>query len=202
MDKIDLKKELKGLYSASSKKAEILEVPAMNFLMVDGSGDPNTSEAYQKAIKALYAVSYGLKFCQKKQGRDYSVMPLEGLWWSEDMSSFICSDRSLWKWTAMIMQPDFITPDMARQATEDARAKKGLSVVPRFEAYQEGLSAQIMHIGPYSTEGPTVKMLHGFIEESGYERNGKHHELYLSDPRRAKPEKMKTILRQPIRRPG
>lgn len=202
MDKIDLKKELKGLYSASSRKAEILEVPAMNFLMVDGEGDPNTSEVYQKAIESLYAVSYGLKLAQKKQGRDYSVMPLEGLWWSEDMSSFISGDRASWRWTAMIMQPDFITPDMARQAVDDASEKKGLAVVPRFEAYHEGLSAQIMHIGPYSAEGPTVMMLHDFIKESGYERNGKHHEIYLSDPRRAKPEKMKTILRQPVSRPG
>jgi hypothetical protein len=128
-------------------------------------------------------------------------MPLEGLWWADDMSRFMES-RDSWKWTSMIMQPDYVTPELFKDAVEQVRKKKAPSSIDkvRFEGYSEGLSAQVMHTGPYSEEGPTVAKLHGFIETKGYARAGKHHEIYLSDPRKGKPEKMKTIIRQPVRK--
>ncbi len=197
--KIDLKKELKHLYNASAQKAEIVDVPEMNFLMVDGAGDPNTSQEYVDAIQALYTMSYTLKFMVKKEKAiDYGVMPLEGLWWVDDMSKFSVDDKDAWKWTAMIMQPEYVTKELFGKALEQVQKKKNLPAVPkiRFEAFDEGLSAQVMHIGPYSAEGPTVERLHAFIKENGYQLRGKHHEIYLSDPRRSAPEKLKTVVRQ------
>lgn len=207
MPKIDLKKENKELYNPSRKEPSIVEVPEMKFLMIDGHGDPNTSKEYQDAIGALFTVSYKVKFISKKEkSQDYVVMPLEGLWWVDNMEDFSIEDKSSWKWTAMIRQPDFITKDMIKQAMEEVKKKKepeALSKI-RFESLNEGLSAQIMHIGPYSEEGPTVEKLHKFIYENGYEFDGskpgeKHHEIYLSDMRRTKPERLKTILRQPMK---
>jgi hypothetical protein len=198
--KIDLKKELKSLYSPSSKRSEIIEVPDFNYLAIDGQGDPSASELFKQAIESLYAVSYRIKFASKKHGSDYSVMPLDGLFWADDMNVFILGKRDSWKWTLMILQPDFIGEADAVTAAEEVWLKKGLSLMPRFERYVEGLSAQIMHIGPYSKEGPIIQKLHQFILSEGYQFNGKHHEIYLSDPRRSKPETMKTIIRQPIRK--
>ncbi len=197
MPKIDLKKDLKHLYSASAKNVETLDVHEMKYLMTDGSGDPNGPE-FQAAVEALYSASYGIKFNAKKAGNDFTVMPLEGLFWMDDMSSFSAEDKDAWKWTLMILQPDFISKEMAQMAIDAAKEKKDLKLSPRFEAYHEGLSAQIMHIGPYSEEAPKIKMLHDFIRENGYALQGKHHEIYLSDPRRSAPEKMKTIIRQPM----
>ncbi len=199
MAKIDLKKELKTLYSPSAKKAKLVEVPDASYFMIDGKGDPNVSEDFQRAVESLYSSSYALKFAMKKQGTDYTVMPLEGLWWAKEFGRFLSGDKSSWEWTLMIMQPGFVTEEDALKAAEGARQKKGLQLSPRFESYHEGLSAQIMHIGPFSTEASTVQNLHEFISSSGLVPVGKHHEIYLSDPRRANPEKMKTIIRQPVR---
>ncbi len=202
MKKIDLKKDLKHLYRPSAREVSVVDVPPMNFLMIDGAGDPNTSPEYQQAIEALYSLSYTLKFRIKKSaGPDYVVMPLEGLWWTDDPSQFSMDDKGIWQWTAMIVQPDFVTAGMVAEALEEVREKKGLAGLDRarFEAYDEGLSAQIMHIGPYDAEGPTMARLHRFIQDNGGELHGKHHEIYLSDPRRAAPEKLKTVLRQPFR---
>lgn len=202
MKKIDYKKELKHLYKPSSKKVEIVDVPRMNFLMIDGAGDPNISQEFQEAIEALFSVSYTLKFMIKKRDLeiDYGVMPLEGLWWADDMLQFSVEDKSNWKWTLMIMQPEYVIAEGVAEAIEQVTKKKGLPALPklRFEAFTEGKVAQIMHIGPFSEEGPTVDRVHQFIEENGCKRSGKHHEIYLSDFRRTAPEKLKTIIRQPI----
>jgi len=202
MPKIDFKKELKHLYNPSAKEVVIVDVPRMNFLMIDGAGDPNKAQEFKDAVEALYSVSYALKFMVKKGKTtiDYSVMPLEGLWWVDDMSKFGMEDKDAWKWTVMIMQPEFVTKDMFKKALEQVGKKKNLLALSKmkFEDFHEGLSAQIMHIGPYSAEGPTIKKLHNFIREKGYELRGRHHEIYLSDPRKSAPEKMKTIIRKPI----
>lgn len=202
MQKIDFKKELRHLYSASVKAPVIVEVPRMNFIMIDGAGDPNTSEEFQQAVEALFSTSYTLKFMIKKgpQAIDYGVMPLEGIWWADDMSSFSVEKKAAWKWSLMIMQPEYVTSELYQQALEQTGKKKDLpaSGQLRFEAFHEGLSAQLLHIGPFSEEGPTIETLHRFIQESGYNRRGRHREIYLSDFRRAAPEKLKTIIRQPI----
>ena len=202
MKKVDYKKELKHLYRSSAGKVEIVEVPRMNFLMIDGKGDPNTSQEFKNAVEALYSLSYTIKFMIKKgeAGIDYGVLPLEGLWWADDMSSFSVDTKENWKWTLMIMQPEFVTREMVEKATEEVRKKKSLIALPlvRFESFAEGRAAQIMHIGPFSEEGPTVEKIHVFIEDSGSQRIGQHHEIYLSDIRRAVPEKWKTIIRQPM----
>jgi hypothetical protein len=201
MKKIDYKKELKHLYNPSPKEVQIVDVPKMNFFLIDGAGDPNTSQEFSNAVEVLYSLSYTLKFMIKKEWEiNYTVMPLEGLWWTDNMSEFSLEDKSNWKWTVMIMQPDFVTNNLFEQVVRQVEKKKNPPALSkaRFESYHEGLSAQIMHIGPYSAEGPTIAKLHNFIREKHYKPRGKHHEIYLSDPRRAAPEKMKTVLRQPI----
>lgn len=200
MSKIDYKKELRHLYHAT-KEPVVVDVPPMNFLMIDGSGDPNTTPEYQHAVEALFSVSYAVKFKMKKtQGVDYVVMPLEGLWWADDLSAFVKDDRAHWKWTMMIMQPDVVPAEMVDEAVAEVREKKELPALDklRFERFHEGRAAQVMHIGPFSEEGPTIERLHDFIRERG-ELTGKHHEIYLSDVRRANPKNWKTILRQPMR---
>jgi len=203
MQKIDHKKTLKHLYKPSAIKIEIINVPKMNFLMIDGKGDPNTSQEFQDAVEALFGLSYTLKFMLKKDEMtiDYAVMPLEGLWWIDDMSQFNVTEKSDWKWTLMIMQPEFVTPDMVNMATDELRRKKNpvaLSKI-RFESFEEGKSAQVMHVGPFSEEGPTVEKVHQFIKENACERRGKHHEIYLSDLRRGNPANWKTVIRQPMK---
>lgn len=202
MQKIDLKKELKHLYQPSTKEVVQVEVPTFQFLMVDGEGDPNTSQEYAQAVEALFAVSYTTKFMVKKgaQGIDYAVMPLEGLWWADDMSVFIANDKSRWKWTMMIMQPHFVATEVIQAAISEVKRKKALPAVGklRLEAFSEGNCAQVLHIGPFSEEGPTIERLHSFID-ARTERDGKHHEIYLSDIRRADPAKWKTIIRHPIK---
>ncbi len=202
MKKIDYKKDLKHLYKPSPKKVEIVEVPQMNFLMIDGRGDPNTSQEFQDAVETLYSLSYTLKFMIKKgaSGIDYGVLPLEGLWWADDMSQFSTGNKETWKWTLMIMQPEFVTTKLFNEAVEQVRKKKNPAALAkvRFESYLEGKAAQIMHLGPFSEEGPTIEKVHRFIEENGFKRTGKHHEIYLSDIRKAAPEKWKTVVRQPM----
>lgn len=201
MKKIDLKKDLKHLYAASGKKIVLVDVPRMNFLMMDGQGDPNTAEAYSDAVQALYTLSYTLKFMIKKGelAIDYGVMPLEGLWWTDDMADFSPDNKDIWKWTAMIMQPAWVTADLVEEARRQAAKKKPLPAISevRFEGFEEGKAVQCLHVGPYADEGPTIERLHQFIRDQGLELAGKHHEIYLSDPRRADPAKLKTIIRQP-----
>ncbi len=203
MTKVDFKKELKHLYRPSAKKIALVEVPEMQYLMIDGHGNPNTAQEYQDALATLYAVAYPLKFMSKKElEKDYTVMPLEGLWWAEDMTAFSLGNKDAWSWTAMIMQPEWITQEMVAATCEQARAKKNPPALDkiRLAKYAEGLAVQVMHIGPYAAEAPTIARLHAFMEDEGYTYGGKHHEIYLSDPRRAAPEKLKTVIRQPVQK--
>lgn len=202
MKKIDLKKALKHLYHPSSKKVEIVDVPEMNFLMIDGIGDPNIASEFKEAVEALFGLSYTIKFLVKKSSLaiDYSVMPLEALWWVDDMSRFSIDAKSDWNWTLMIMQPDFVPSDFITKGVEEFRRKKNPPALTkiRCEFFAEGKAAQIMHIGPFSAEGPTVEKIHSFIKETGSERQGKHHEIYLSDIRKGDPAQWKTVIRQPF----
>jgi hypothetical protein len=200
MDKIDLKKELTTLYKPSAKKVVEVDVPAFNFLMVDGEGNPNTSTSYKEAVEALYSVSYTMKFAIKKEiGTNYAVMPLEGLWWADDLTSFVRNDRDAWKWTMMIMQPPEVSKKMVQSAVAGVQEKKGLPGLQRirFEKFKEGRCAQTLHVGPFSAEGPTIQRVHDYIT-SRSALKGKHHEIYLSDIRKAAPENWKTIIRQPM----
>jgi hypothetical protein len=180
-----------------------VEVPEMQFLMVDGAGDPNTSAVYQEAVDALYSLAYTIKFMLKDDPEtdDYVVPPLEGLWWAGDMASFSLDDKSQWLWTMLIMQPDWVTPELVAEAKTAAAEKKDLPALDkvRLAPYDEGLSVQILYVGPYDEEAPTIQRLHDFAHEEGYALAGKHHEIYLSDPRRTAPEKLKTVIRQPVR---
>ena len=202
MKKIDLKKEFIDLYKVSASKMNIITVPKLNYLMIDGQGDPNNSKQFQEAIEALYSLSYTIKFMFKKgeQQIDYGVMPLECLWWTDDMKNFSMEDKSKWKWTMMIMQPDFVTKVNIDEARELAIKRKNVSAINlvRFESMDEGLCAQVLYIGPYHEEPPTIVKLHAFIADNGYKLRGKHREIYLNDMRRTAPEKLKTIIRQPI----
>jgi len=202
MEKIDLKKKLKQLYQPSAKQVVEVDVPAFQFLMIDGEGDPNTSQEYAQAVEALFSVSYTVKFMVKKQphGIDYAVMPLEGLWWADDMSVFTANDKSKWKWTMMIMQPEFVARAAIDAAIAEVKRKKALPAVSklRLESFTEGACAQILHVGPFSEEGPTIQKVHDFIHSKSH-LAGKHHEIYLSDIRRADPAKWKTIIRQPMK---
>ncbi len=200
MKKIDLKKELTSLYQPSAKAVALVDVPTMNYLMIDGKGDPNTSKAYAEAIETLFAVAYTVKFMVKKsQEIDYGVMPFESLWWADDMAAFATGDKSEWKWTAMIMQPSFVTATIVTAAIADVKKKKTPPAIAklRFEPLSEGICAQTLHIGPFSEEGPTIEKVHEFIRGRGT-LVGKHHEIYLSDIRKAAPAKWKTIVRQPL----
>ena len=204
MDKVDFKKELKEFYRPP-KKFVLVDVPEMQFLMVTGHGDPNTAQEYKDAIQALYPVAYNLKFMSKtKLGRDYVVPPMEGLWWAEHMESFSSArDKSQWDWIMMIMTPEWITMEMFDAAVEAVRADKNPVSLDKvhLENYHEGLSVQIMHIGSYEAETPTLLKLHNeYLPENSLVENGKHHEIYLSDPRRVPLDKLKIVLRQPVRK--
>lgn len=203
MEKIDFKKTMKALWQPPAGRFVLVEVPRMQFAMVDGNGDPNTAPAYKRAVEWLYSVSYPLKFMSKKDlGRDYTVPPLEGLWWADDMTTFLTRDKGAWSWTMMIMQPDWITPRMFAAAVEKAGAKLGdAPETLRLEAFEEGLSVQTLHVGSYDDEGPVIRRLHDeYLPENGLVETGRHHEIYLSDPRKVVLEKLKTVLRQPVRR--
>ena len=202
METIDYKKQLKQFYAASAARVEIVDVPPMNFLMVDGSGNPNTTKAFSDAIEALYPLAYTLKFMVKKGplAIDYGVLPLEALWWADDMTAFATGNKDAWHWTVMLMQPELITPEMVATATQEVAKKKNPVALPlvRFERFAEGKAAQTLHIGPFTEEGPTVERVHAQIAAQGGKRIGKHHEIYLSDLRRTVPEKWRTIVRQPM----
>ncbi|MDH7488209.1 MAG: GyrI-like domain-containing protein [Anaerolineae bacterium] len=203
MPKMDYKKDLKHLYLPSARDFTIVDVPPMNFLMADGSGDPNTSADFQEVVNALYGLAYRLKFALKAQGVEYTVPPLEGLWWSPAGSDITSTDKSAWHWTLMIMQPPPVTAEGVDKARAELARKRNPPALPRvrFEAYHEGLSVQILYIGAYADEGPTIARMHEFIRANGYVGHGKHHEIYLGDPGRTAPDKLKTVIRQPIRKP-
>ena len=202
-DKVDFKRTLES-YRAARGRFALVDVPDMRYLMVDGHGDPNTSTAWDDALAALYPVAYTLKFASKQElGRDYVVPPLEGLWWADDMDAFTTSrDKSRWDWTAMIMVPDWID----HAAFEAALARAGAKDPPtrlgdvRLESLSEGRCIQTLHIGSFDDEAPVLERLHHeVLPEQGLRLDGKHHEIYLSDVRRVAPEKLRTILRQPVR---
>jgi hypothetical protein len=202
--KVDHKKQV-AAYTARRDTFDVVTVPPMQFLMVDGHGDPNTSAAYANALQTIYPVAYALKFFSKKElGRDYVVMPLEALWWSDDMDAFtLARDKSRWDWTLMIMVPDWITGAHRDVAVEAIERKGGAPALTelRLETYDEGLAVQTLHVGAYDDEGPVLDTMHrDFIPAQSLRMTGKHHEIYLSDPRRTSPDRLKTILRQPVAR--
>ena len=203
MDKVDFKKDLAPLYAPKNIDWEVIEIPAMNFLMVDGKGDPNTSTDYSEAVAALFGMSYAIKFMSKQQlVKDYGVAPLEGLWWADDPTVFENAQKAEYRWTMMIMQPDWITETLVSEALTATSAKKELPALSkvRFERYDEGRSLQLLHVGSYDDEAPKLKYLHAeFMPRHKLTFNGRHHEIYLSDPRKTASSKLKTILRQPVK---
>ena len=204
MARIDLRKDLKQLYAPSAKVVAEVDVPRFNFLMIDGAGNPNNSQSYREAVEALFSVSYTAKFMIRKAEApvDYAVMPLEGLWWADDMTKFSVDDKAAWKWTLMIMQPDFVTVQVIDAALEAVHRKKQLPGLARLRAeiFTEGYCAQVLHVGPFSEEGPTVERLHSHIDAKSALR-GRHHEIYLSDIRKADPSRWRTVVRQPMVHP-
>jgi len=202
MQRVDVRGELKHLYKPSDKEPVVVDVPEMNFLMADGRGNPNTAQEYKDAVSGLYSVAYALKFMIKKgpEAIDYSVLPLEGLWWADDMADFVNGNKDNWKWTALIMQPKYVTRDLFKKAVEQVAKRKELTALGkvRFESFKEGASVQIMYLGPYADEGPTIQRLHAFAAENGYKLRGKHHEIYLNDPERSAPDKLRTVIRQSV----
>ncbi len=200
--KVDFKKTLKRYYNPSIKGFHLIEMPPMNFLMVDGKGNPNSSEDYQQAIEALYGMSYGIKFALKSQGFDHVIPPLEGLWWMEDMAEFSRANIERWEWIMMIMQPEWVTTETVEGVRSGVAKKKGLTNLGkvRFERYTEGAAVQTIYLGAYENEAPVIADMHAFIRSNGYRTNGKHHEIYLSDFRKTQAERLQTIFRQPIRK--
>ncbi len=201
-EKIDFKKKLKTLYNPGKGSFHLVDVPAMKYLLVDGEGDPNVTPAYQRAVETLYSLSYGIKFAYKSQGLDHIVPPLEGLWWMEDMREFTVENKPRWKWTMMIMQPEWVTAEVVEKVkTQVIKKNKGDGLSPfRFDYFQEGLCVQILYTGAYVNEGPTIAEMHSYLHSNGFMESGKHHEIYLGDPRKTSPERLQTILRQPIRK--
>lgn len=208
MTNLDLKKTLKHLYAPSAKDVSVVNVPPMSYLMIDGKGNPNTSERFQLATKALYGLAYPIRFMRKDAGDVYTVMPLEGLWEieGEKITDYLITDgdKDRFVWTLMILQPESITAEIVEEARDKVRKKKDAPALLdeiRFESYHEGEAVQIMHIGSYDDEGPNVARLHAHIDESGWQIGPNlHHEIYLNDPRKVAPEKMKTVIRQPFTR--
>jgi len=203
MAKIDLKKELKHLYRPKPGEFTVVEVPEMAFTKIDGEGSPG-GDRYLQSLAALYPVAYRLLSLSKRVlDIDYVVPPLEGLWWAEDMAAFVDGDRDAWKWTLMIMQPQWITEALFVEAVDEVAGAKNPDFLDRvrFETYEEGLAVQTLHVGSFADEAPVIHELHtGFLPEHGLVENGVHHEIYLSNPARVAPEKLKTVLRQPVRR--
>ena len=204
--KYDVKREHPELYAPSAKEFAIVDVPPMRYLAVDGHGDPNTAASYREAVEALFGVAYAVKFASKRVlGRDYVVAPLEGLWWAEDRAAFVARDKGTWDWTMLIAQPDWIDEDAVAAAVAAVRAKAESPGNPaleilRLEHLHEGASAQILHVGSYDDEAPTLARLHDeWMPRHDLTFNGLHHEVYLSDARRTAPQKLRTVLRQPVR---
>jgi hypothetical protein len=202
MASIDLKKVYREHYTARIGRPSLVDVPARPFLMIDGEGSP-AGQQYADAVQALYPAAYGIRAVIKQEtGDGYTVLPLEGLWWADDMSKFSTDDKAAWKWRMMIGLPELATATMTAEVvpgvTEQKKLVAGDQV--RYEVYHEGPAAQVMHIGPYADEAPTIEALHAFIADAGLLLSGLHHEIYLGDPRKADPAKLKTIIRQPVSR--
>jgi len=202
MEKIDFKKKYPALYNLKNNTMSIVEVPEFSYLMVDGTGDPNNSTEFQQAIEALFSLSYTIKFMVKNGplGIDYGVMPLEGQWYMDNMKEFSMERKSDWKWTIMIMQPDFITKEIVSEGLKLVKSRKNLPSIDAvlFKKQSDGLCAHTLYTGPYSEETETIIKLHQYITHNGYKLTGKHREIYLNDMRRTAPAKLKTIIRQPI----
>lgn len=201
MEKLDLKKTRKALFTASRDRFAPIIVPRVSYLMVDGHGDPNTALEYKRAVESLYTAAYTIKFACKAKGADFVVAPLEGLWSAPDPESFTARRKDEWDWTMMIMMPDHVSEEIFLAASAKARAKLGtLSESLRLDSLEEGLCLQALHVGSYDDEGPLLAALHSDVMPSGgYDFAGRHHEIYLGDPRKTSPEKLKTIIRQPVR---
>lgn len=202
MDRYDVKKALRELYAPKAGEFTFVDVPTQTFLAVDGAGDPNTSESYAQAVSALYAASYAVKFASKANGRALVVGPLEGLWRADDMDAFTGRDKDAWQWTMLISQPPWVTASDAEDAVSKAGAKKDHSPAlgsVRLTTLSEGRCVQTLHIGSYDDEAPVLHRLHHeFMPAHGLAFGGDHHEIYLGDPRRTAPERLKTVLRQPV----
>lgn len=203
---LDLKKTLKYLYAPSEKEVSIVNVPPLNYLMIEGEGNP-TTQLYQESVQALYTLAYGVRGIRKAAGEVFTVMPLEGLWMIKDQTEITYSltqaDKDNFIWTLMILQPESVTAEVVEQARSNAQMKQDAPsrlMDVRFEQYHEGESVQLMHRGSYAEEGPTVKRLHDYIHENGFKLGKDHHEIYLSDPRKVSAPRMKTIIRQPFTR--
>lgn len=202
MEKLDLKKARRALFTAPRDRFVPVEVPRVSYLMADGHGDPNATPAYRQAVESLYATAYAVKFACKAEGRDFVVAPLEGLWSAPDPASFTARRKHEWDWTMMIMMPDHV--DEARFLAAKEKAARKLGVLPgtlRLESLEEGLCLQALHVGSYDSEGPLLATLHGEIMPAGgYDFAGPHHEVYLGDPRKVSPERLRTVIRQPVRK--
>lgn len=200
--KVDFKKTIDA-YRARKGRFDVIDVRELNYLMIDGHGDPNTSPEFTTAVEALYPLAYTLKFTSKRElDRDYTVMPLEGLWWADDHAAFTAArDKSQWDWTLMIMQPEWIDHELVADAVATAAAKnqEGRVHEVRFGSYAEGRCVQTLHVGAFDEEAPLLAEMHDvFIPRNGLRMTGKHHEIYFSDPRKGAPERRRTILRQPV----
>ena len=202
MDKDDLRAVHRELYSPPREFVRVV-VPPLRYLQIDGEGDPNTAPAYTEAVEALFPLAYAVKFASKKDlGRDYVVGPLEGLWTAEDPGTFVRREKDAWSWTLMILQPDWLTDAFVADVARATRRKKGLPALDRvrFVTYDEGDSVQVLHVGSYDDEAPTLARLHDeYLPAHGLTFNGPHHEIYLSDVRRTAAEKLRTVMRQPVR---
>ncbi|ANJ26041.1 GyrI-like domain-containing protein [Agromyces aureus] len=208
-EKYDVKRAHRELYAPSAKDFVVVEVPPLRYLAIDGHGDPNTSAAYVQAVEALFGVAYAVKFASKREsGRDFAVAPLEGLWWAEDRAAFVARDKGAWSWTMLVNQPDWIDERAVAAGVEAVRAKASTAATDanpaldllRLEHLHEGESVQILHVGSYDDEAPTLARLHDeWMPQHGLAFNGSHHEIYLSNARRTAPEKLRTVLRQPVR---
>lgn len=202
----DVKKDLRSLFTAK-KKFEVVDVPAMTFLMADGEGSPNTSQTYREIVQALYATAYSVRaLAIDELGKKHTVGPLEGLWWADDLKAFTSSrDENEWQWRLMIVQPDWITGELFGEGLKRAIEKKDLAAGDRvrLDEFHEGKSVQVLHTGPYNQEGPTISRMHDeFMPQEGLKPRGNHHEIYLSDARRVDPSRLRTILRQPVESTG
>lgn len=200
MSKLDMKKTYKEYYTAKAAQVKEVNIPTFNYLMVEGKGDPNQNLEFEAAVQALYGLAYTIKFHSKQQAQDFVVMPLEGLWYMKNMKEWSMHHKEKWEWTLMIVMPDFISNYMVIEAKKKLAQKKQLAKLDhvRLDVLKEGQALQIMHIGAYDEEPPTIRALHSYAKDKGYTLRGKHHEIYLGDPRKVAPEKLKTILRQPV----
>lgn len=207
MPTLDMKKTLRHLYQPSAKTVSVVDVPSLPYLMIDGTGNPNTAQRYREAVAALYKMAYGVRALRKAAGSPFTVMPLEGLWrfagqTARDPAPLRTADKDQFEWTLMIVLPKQVTAGLVEEARAVVHQKSAPPILDdvRYEQFHEGEAVQIMHIGPYDNEAPTIARLHTHIMAQGWTLRGNHHEIYLSDPRRIAPEKLKTVIRQPFQR--